>query len=146
MRSVYSRYIGRIVCIHRYRSEFPGEGFIQSSDDLALVQHPYLINSTIAGVHESIESSWNRLEIERTIEWRGDSLRFMGEGARVNVAVADGILLHLLNHISQADLHTVTPEITRRGISLACAVHPPNVSRSMRDLWHLALLHKECAQ
>ena len=74
------------------------------------------------------------MEIERTIEWRGDSLRFMVEGARVNVAVADRILLHLLNHISQADLHTVTPEITRRGISLACAVHPPNVSRSMRDL------------
>lgn len=61
-------------------------------------------------------------------------MRFMVEGARVNVAVADRILLHLLNHISQADLHTVTPEITRRGISLACAVHPPNVSRSMRDL------------
>ncbi len=58
----------------------------------------------------------------------------MGEGARVNVAVADRILLHLLNHISQTDLHTVTNEITRRGISVACAVHPPNVSRSMRDL------------
>ena len=86
------------------------------------------------GVHESIESNWIQAKVERTIDGRTDSCRFMGEGARVNVAVADRILLHLLNHISQVDLHTVTSEITRRGISIACAVHPPNVSRSMRDL------------
>ena len=73
-------------------------------------------------------------KVKRTIDGGAYSCRFMGEGARVNVAVADRILLHLLNHISQVDLHTVTSEITRRGISIACAVHPPNVSRSMRDL------------
>ena len=86
------------------------------------------------GVHESIESNLSQFKLERTIDDRADSCIFMGEGARVNVAVADRILLHLLNHISQVDLHTVTSEITRRGISIACAVHPPNVSRSMRDL------------
>ena len=93
-----------------------------------------IIHSITEGVHESIESNWIKAKVERTIDGRADSCRFMGEGARVNVAVADRILLHLLNHISQVDLHTVTSEITRRGISIACAVHPPNVSRSMRDL------------
>ena len=58
----------------------------------------------------------------------------MPTGSKVNVAVADRILLHLLNHHSTVDMHTVNIEITRRGIATACAVHPPNVSRSIRDL------------
>ncbi len=58
----------------------------------------------------------------------------MPTGSKVNVAVADRILLHLLNHHSTVDMHTVNIEITRRGIAMACAVHPPNVSRSIRDL------------
>ena len=93
-----------------------------------------IIRPIAEGVHESIGCNWSRFKLERTIDVRADSCIFMGEGARVNVAVADRILLHLLNHISQVDLHTVTSEITRPGISIACAVHPPNVSRSMRDL------------
>lgn len=93
-----------------------------------------IIRPIAEGVHQSIGYNWSRFKLERTIDGRADSCIFMGEGARVNVAVADRILLHLLNHISQVDLHTVTSEITRPGISIACAVHPPNVSRSMRDL------------
>ena len=93
-----------------------------------------IIRPIAEGVHQSIGYNRSRFKLERTIDGRADSCIFMGEGARVNVAVADRILLHLLNHISQVDLHTVTSEITRRGISIACAVHPPNVSRSMRDL------------
>jgi len=58
----------------------------------------------------------------------------MPTGSKVNVAVADRILLHLLNHHSTVDMHTVNIEITRRGIAMACAVHPPNVSRSIRSL------------
>ena len=93
-----------------------------------------IIRPIAEGVHQYIGYNWSRFKLERTIDVRADSCIFMGEGARVNVAVADRILLHLLNHISQVDLHTVTSEITRPGISIACAVHPPNVSRSMRDL------------
>ena len=58
----------------------------------------------------------------------------MARGSKVNVAVSDRILLHLLNNSFQTEMHTATPEVTRRGIAEACAIHPPNVSRSMRDL------------
>jgi len=57
-----------------------------------------------------------------------------GELPRVNIAVKDRILLHLLNEDEQADRFVVSPALTRPGIAEACAQHPPNVSRAMRNL------------
>jgi len=54
--------------------------------------------------------------------------------ASVNVPVADRILLHLWEQDHQADHYLVTQEMTRPGIAEICALHPPNVSRSMREL------------
>ena len=54
--------------------------------------------------------------------------------ARVNVPVADRIMLHLWEQDHQADHYLVTQEMTRPGIAEICALHPPNVSRSMREL------------
>ena len=56
------------------------------------------------------------------------------EPDRVNVPVEDRILLHLIENDDQADRHTVNASVTRNGIADACALHPPNVSRSMRNL------------
>ena len=53
---------------------------------------------------------------------------------RVNVAVKDRILLHLLQEDEQADRYVVSVALTRPGIAEACAQHPPNVSRAMRTL------------
>jgi DNA-binding MarR family transcriptional regulator len=53
---------------------------------------------------------------------------------RVHVAVEDRILLHLLEQDDQSDLYMVSAAVTRPGIAEACALHPPNVSRSMRTL------------
>ena len=53
---------------------------------------------------------------------------------RVNIAVRDRILLHLMQEDSQADRFVVTAALTRPGIAEACAQHPPNVSRTMRNL------------
>ena len=59
----------------------------------------------------------------------------MSEGIpRVSVPVIDRILLHLWEQDHQADHYLVTNEVTRPGISEVCAMHPPNVSRAMRDL------------
>ena len=57
-----------------------------------------------------------------------------GDLPRVNIAVKDRILLHLLNEDEQADRFVVSPALTRPGIAEACAQHPPNVSRAMRNL------------
>ena len=57
-----------------------------------------------------------------------------GEIPRVNIAVKDRILLHLLQEDEQADRFVVTAALTRPGIAEACAQHPPNVSRAMRSL------------
>ena len=57
-----------------------------------------------------------------------------GPSSRVNIAVADRILLHLWEHDNQADHYLVSREVTRPGIAEVCALHPPNVSRTMRDL------------
>ncbi len=54
--------------------------------------------------------------------------------ARVNVPVADRILLHLWEQDHQADHYLVSSEVTRPGIAESCALHPPNVSRSMSEL------------
>ena len=56
------------------------------------------------------------------------------EPDRVNVPVEDRILLHLIENDDQADRHTVNASVTRNGIAEACALHPPNVSRTMRNL------------
>ncbi|MBK30241.1 MAG: hypothetical protein CMB49_05990 [Euryarchaeota archaeon] len=53
---------------------------------------------------------------------------------KVSVAVRDRILLHLLENFEQADQFMVTSAVTRPGIAEACALHPPNVSRTMRSL------------
>ena len=53
---------------------------------------------------------------------------------RISVPVVDRILLHLWEQDHQADHYLVTQEMTRPGIAEICALHPPNVSRSMRDL------------
>ena len=57
-----------------------------------------------------------------------------GDIPKVNVAVKDRILLHLLNEDEQADRYVVSSALTRPGIAEACAQHPPNVSRAMRTL------------
>ena len=53
---------------------------------------------------------------------------------RVHIAVEDRLLLHLLEQDNQADLYMVSAAVTRPGIAEACALHPPNVSRSMRAM------------
>lgn len=53
---------------------------------------------------------------------------------KVNIAVQDRVLLHLLENDEQADRYMVSFVLTRPGIAESCALHPPNVSRTMRDL------------
>ena len=53
---------------------------------------------------------------------------------RVHIAVEDRLLLHLLEQDDQADHYMVSAAVTRPGIAEACALHPPNVSRSMRTM------------
>ena len=57
-----------------------------------------------------------------------------GDIPKVNVAAKDRVLLHLLANDEWADRYMVPPALTRPGIAEACAQHPPNVSRTMRDL------------
>ncbi len=54
--------------------------------------------------------------------------------ARVNIAVSDRILIHLWEQDHQADHYLVSFEVTRPGIAEVCALHLPNVSRTMRNL------------
>ena len=54
--------------------------------------------------------------------------------ARVNVAVSDRIMMHLWEQDHQADHYLVSFEMTRPGIAEVCALHLPNVSRTMREL------------
>jgi DNA-binding MarR family transcriptional regulator len=54
--------------------------------------------------------------------------------ARVSISVIDRILLHLWEQDHQADHYLVTYEMTRPGIAEVCALHPPNVSRTMREI------------
>ncbi|HII38261.1 MAG TPA: hypothetical protein HA354_07150, partial [Candidatus Poseidoniaceae archaeon] len=54
--------------------------------------------------------------------------------SKVNVPVQDRVMLHLSENDDQADRYLVGPELTRPGIAESCALHPPNVSRTMRDL------------
>ena len=54
--------------------------------------------------------------------------------ARVNVAVSDRIMIYLWEQDHQADHYLVSFEMTRPGIAEVCALHLPNVSRTMREL------------
>jgi hypothetical protein len=54
--------------------------------------------------------------------------------ARVNIAVSDRIMVHLWEQDHQADHYLVSFDMTRPGIAEVCALHLPNVSRTMRDL------------
>ena len=54
--------------------------------------------------------------------------------SRPNVPVSDRIMLHLWEQDFQADHYIVTSDVTRSGIAESCALHPPNVSRAMRQL------------
>ena len=54
--------------------------------------------------------------------------------ARVNIAVSDRIMIHLWEQDHQADHYLVSFEMTRPGIAEVCALHLPNVSRTMREL------------
>ena len=54
--------------------------------------------------------------------------------SKVNVPVQDRVMLHLFDNDDQADRYLVGPELTRPGIAESCALHPPNVSRTMREL------------
>lgn len=65
-----------------------------------------------------------------------------GDIPKVNVAAKDRILLHLLANDAWADRYMVPPSLTRPGIAEACAQHPPNVSRTMRDLLREALVEE----
>ena len=59
---------------------------------------------------------------------------------RVNVAAKDRVLLHLFALDQWANRYMVPPSLTRPGIAEACAQHPPNVSRTMRELLKEALV------
>ena len=65
-----------------------------------------------------------------------------GDIPKVNVAAKDRVLLHLLDNDQWADRYMVPPSLTRPGIAEACAQHPPNVSRTMRDLLKDALVEE----
>ena len=54
--------------------------------------------------------------------------------SKVNIPVQDRVMLHLFENDNQADRYLVGPELTRPGIAESCALHPPNVSRTMREL------------
>ena len=54
--------------------------------------------------------------------------------SKVNVPVQDRVMLHLFENDNQADRYLVGAELTRPGIAESCALHPPNVSRTMREL------------
>jgi len=53
---------------------------------------------------------------------------------KVNIGVVDRILLHLHHQDFQADRYMVNASLTRPGIAEACGMHPPNVSRTMKEL------------
>ena len=53
---------------------------------------------------------------------------------KISVSVEDRLVLHLYEERHQKDRFLVTASVTRPGIAEACALHAPNVSRSMRDL------------
>ncbi len=59
---------------------------------------------------------------------------------RPSIPVKDRIILHLWEQDHQVDHYIVSPEVTRSGIAESCALHPPNVSRAMRQLTSKGLI------
>ena len=53
----------------------------------------------------------------------------------MNISVQDRVLIHLLENNFQADKYLVDIAMTRPGIAASCALHPPNVSRTMRNMF-----------
>ena len=73
--------------------------------------------------------------IIRTLDASYRSRKLMAASdARVNIAVSDRIMIHLWEQDHQADHYLVSFEMTRPGIAEVCALHLPNVSRTMREL------------
>mgnify|MGYP001163544891 FL=1 len=58
----------------------------------------------------------------------------MSKFPKISISVEDRLILHLLEQNHQKDRFLVTNLVTRPGIAEACALHAPNVSRSMRKL------------
>ena len=58
----------------------------------------------------------------------------MSKLPKISVSVEDRLILHLYEQNHQRDRFLVTNAVTRPGIAEACALHPPNVSRSIRGL------------
>ena len=58
----------------------------------------------------------------------------MSKLPKISVSVEDRLILHLLEQNHQKDRFIVTNLVTRPGIAEACALHAPNVSRSIRKL------------
>ena len=85
---------------------------------------------------------------EGIIQWGRcpQAVHMADKSLRVNIAVNDRILLHLLEQDHLADRYIVTAGITRPGIAEACALHPPNVSRAMRDLLRADLVSEHSRQ
>ena len=58
----------------------------------------------------------------------------MSKLPKISVSVEDRLILHLFEQNHQKDRFLVTSLVTRPGIAESCALHAPNVSRSMRKL------------
>ncbi len=80
------------------------------------------------------ERAYEALLGEKFNSRKGEGWLMPSNDLRVHIAVEDRLLLHLLEQDDQADLYMVSAAVTRPGIAEACALHPPNVSRSMRTM------------
>lgn len=58
----------------------------------------------------------------------------MGKLPKISISVEDRLILHLLEETKEKNKFLVSYSVTRRGIAEACALHAPNVSRSMKKL------------
>ena len=58
----------------------------------------------------------------------------MGKLPKISISVEDRLILHLLEETKEKNKFLVSNSVTRRGIAEACALHAPNVSRSMKKL------------
>ncbi|MBJ23634.1 MAG: hypothetical protein CMB64_03080 [Euryarchaeota archaeon] len=58
----------------------------------------------------------------------------MSKLPKISISVEDRLILHLFEEHDQKNKFLVSNSVTRPGIAEACALHAPNVSRSMRSL------------
>ncbi len=58
----------------------------------------------------------------------------MGKLPKISISVEERLILHLYEEKKEKNKFLVSYSVTRRGIAEACALHAPNVSRSMRKL------------